>query len=190
MSQKSQRKQFAILAVLLGLLSFSVISQLKKDDIIIPKSSVPDRRSDYAAKATSAERLQVDLLTEEQPEFSGVKRNIFQFGGGGKPELPDNTVIPAAPPQQTVPQPPPLPQVHYLGFYYEKESGLKLAALSNNGRILVGKVGQVLGGTFQVVDIASDHVVLKLTAEGKVLRVPLGKAPPSLIDPEQAEQSE
>src|SRR5687767_6811255 len=144
MSRKSQKKQFAFLAVLVGLLSFSLFSEFSKESTVIPKSNPRDRRSEYAAKATSAERLQVDLLSEEQPEFSGVKRNIFQFGRGGNPELPDDTAIPAAPPEQIVPQPPPLPQVHYLGFYFEKESGLKLAALSSNGRILVGKVGQVV----------------------------------------------
>src|SRR5688572_1764145 len=109
MSRKAQKKQFAILAVLIGLLSFSLFSQLSKESIVIPKSSPRYRRSDYTAKATSAERLQVDLLSEEQPEFSGVKRNIFQFGNSGGSQLPDNGFVPTAPPVQTIPQPPPLP---------------------------------------------------------------------------------
>jgi hypothetical protein len=58
-----------------------------------------------------------------------------------------------------------------------------MAALSNSGRIFVGKVGQVVGGKYEVMEIAQDYVLLKLRLqEGKVIRVPFGKAPASLME--------
>ncbi len=76
-----------------------------------------------------------------------------------------------------------MPKVQYLGFYYEKETGLKMASLSNSGRVYVGRIGQVLGGKYQVQEIASDQVILKLLMEdGKFIRVPLGKTPASYIE--------
>lgn len=183
MNGKSQKKQILILIVLLALLSISLFSQLLRDNGPVVTSVDRNPRSAYAAKASASEKLDVDLLSEEQPKFSGVKRNIFQFGGGSQSDSPQNVAETDPVPLQTVPQPPPLPEVYYLGFYYEKESDLKMAALSNNGRIMVGKVGQVLGGRFEVLEIASDHVVLKLRAEdSKLLRVPLGKAPSTVIE--------
>ena len=190
MSDKSQKKKLTILVILLALLSISMFSQLKQETPPVNVSSAKNARSQFAAKASANETLEVELLTKEHPEFSGVKRNIFQFGQGAEEEPAPNGGNPQVSAQPAVPQPPPLPQVYYLGFYFEKDTGLKMASLSANGRILVGKVGQTLAGRFQVVEIASDYVVLRLPAdEGKVIRVPLGKVPPSIVQQGQ-EQTE
>ncbi|MGH9857427.1 MAG: hypothetical protein ACRD4B_06240 [Acidobacteriota bacterium] len=182
MNSKS-KKELAILTVLLGLLSISVFSQLFKGTDVpvgLRKPSTTNSRN-----AASNEVIAVDLLSNETSEFTSVKRNIFQFGsGGGRPEPSEDTEEFVQPPTPVQPPVPPSPEVHYLGFYYEKESGLKMAALSNSGRIFVGKVGQVVGGKYEVLEIAQDYVLLKLRMQdGKIIRVPFGKAPASFIEP-------
>lgn len=187
MSDKSRKKKLTILIVLLALLSISMFSQLTQERSAVAPAS-KSQRNQYAANAAAGGTLQVDLLSKQHPEFSGVKRNIFQFGRGAGEEPISNGDQPPITPVPAVPQPPPLPQVFYLGFYFEKDTGVKLAALSTNGKILVGKVGQTVAGRFHIVDIAADHVVLTLPAdEGKMLRVPLGKLPPSVIEQEQGQ---
>jgi hypothetical protein len=178
MNQKS-RKELAILAVLLILLSVSVFSQFSSDQ---PSNIVSTKaRTDRRPPVAVSEVLDVNSLSAEVPEFSGVKRNIFQFGAAAAESHTPMIPVPEAEPE--VVQAPTVPQVHYLGFYYEKESGLKMAALSNSGRIYVGKVGQILGGKYEVLEIVDDHVILKvLHEEGKTIRVPLGKAPGSFIE--------
>jgi hypothetical protein len=181
MNSKSKR-DLIILAVLLGLLSISVFSQLFNGNdvpMIARKPNAPNTRN-----VSANEVIAVDLLSNETPEFTSVKRNIFQFGSGGGGQQPsedrEEVFQPTAPVLPVVPAP---PEVHYLGFYYEKESGLKMAALSNSGRIFVGKVGQVIGGKYEVLEIAQDYVLLKLPMQdGKVIRVPFGKAPASFMD--------
>ena len=180
MNYKS-RKELTILIVLLVLLSVSVFSQFSSDQ---PSSIISGKtRSSSRGTVAANEVLDVDSLSNETPQFSGVKRNIFQFGAGaGSAESP-TPMIPIAEAEPEVEQAPSVPEVHYLGFYLEKDSGLKMAALSNSGRIYVGKLGQILGGKYEVLKIADDHVVLKvLYQEGKIIRVPLGKAPGAFID--------
>ncbi|MCI0604129.1 hypothetical protein L0156_14100 [bacterium] len=180
MNSKS-KNELLVLIVLLALLSISVYSQFSSNE----QSNNISSRSKSSSRGTVAvnEVLNVDSLSNEVPQFSGVKRNIFQFGAGaGSAESQTPMIrIPEAEPE--VDERPSVPTVHYLGFYYEKESGLKLAALSNSGRIYVGRVGQILSGKYEVMQIADDHVILKvLNEEAKTIRVPLGKAPASFID--------
>jgi len=120
------------------------------------------------------------LLDHSVPELSGVKRNIFQFEYKAE-------VVEARPPRVQLPppvisQPPALPNVHYLGFYLEKESGVKMASISNSGKIYVGKIGQVLGGKYELLEISPEFIRLRLVQDGKVLRVPLGKGPLNGLD--------
>jgi hypothetical protein len=184
MNRKST-KELAFLIVLLVLLSVSVFSQFSNDrpSSILSSKGTSNTRGPVAAN----EVVDVDSLSGETPEFSGVKRNIFQFGAG--PAEPPAPSIRVPEPEPEVVEAPSVPAVHYLGFYYEKESGLKMAALSNSGRIYVGKVGQILGGKYEVLEIADDHVILKvLYEEGKTIRVPLGKAPGAFIEWKQEEE--
>lgn len=185
MNQKS-RKQLAFLIVLLVLLSVSVFSQFSNDRPASILSS--EARSNSRRSAAMNEVLDVDSLSQEVPAFSGVKRNIFQFGAGTAeshaPVIPVPQVV-----EPKVVEAPSVPEVHYLGFYYEKESGLKMAALSNSGRIYVGKAGQILGGKYEVLEIADDHVILKvLYEEGKIIRVPLGKAPGAFVESKKEQE--
>ena len=179
MNQKS-RKELAFLMVLLVLLSVSVFSQFSNDR---PSSILSSKaRSNPGGTVSVSEVLDVDSLSSEVPEFSGVKRNIFQFGAGVA-EAPPTPMIRVPEAEPEVVEAPSVPEVHYLGFYFEKESGLKMAALSNSGRVYVGKTGQILGGKYEVLEIADDHVILKvLYDEGKIIQVPLGKAPGSFIE--------
>ena len=180
MNQKS-KKELAILIVVLILLVISLYTQF------LPDSPGPVRanpgRQRISTQNVSGEVLAVGLLENEAPEFSDVKRNIFQFGAGSKATRPETSIIPTPPSPPIVAVTQTMPQVRYLGFYYEKESGLKMASLSNSNKIYVGKVGQILGGKYQVLAIAPEHVILRLVQqEGKVLRVPLGKGAPSYLE--------
>lgn len=167
--------------VLLALLSVSVFSQFSNDQPATVLSS--KQRSNTRATVAVHEVLDVDSLSDDVPEFSEVKRNIFQFGTGAGSAESHTPMVPVPVVEPEVAEIPSVPEVHYLGFYYEKESGLKMAALSNSGRIYVGKVGQTLGGKYEVLKIADDHVILKvLYDEGKTIRVPLGKTPGAFID--------
>lgn len=186
MNNKS-RKELILLIVLLGLLSFSVFSQFSGNQPTSTFSSKarPNSRGTVAAN----EVLDVDLLSDEVPQFSGVKRNIFEFGAGAQSAESHTPMIRLPEVEPEVPETPAMPEVHYLGFYYEKDSGLKMAALSNSGRIYVGKVGQILGGKYEVLEIADEHVILKvLYEEGKTMRIPLGKAPGAFIDSKKEQE--
>ena len=190
MNSKSN-KQMAFLVILLGLLSFSIFSQITGGD------HQPSPQDPVAAKpvklqsspgSESTEVLQVHLLETKVPELSGVKRNIFQFEGKDvvSPERPPVLKIPQS--QALIPTPPALPNVHYLGFYFEPDTGLKLASISNSGKVYVGKVGQILGGKYELLEIGDDHIILRLTEDGKVLRVPLGKGAPNVMNSAELEQ--
>jgi len=175
------RTELAVFLVLLVLLSISVFSQFSSDNPAI----VSSRTAKYNPRGTALvnEGLDIHLLSNEVPEFSEVKRNIFQFGAGAGSAEAQPPVIRVPQTQPAVPEIPAVPEVHYLGFYLEKETGLKMASLSNSGRVYVGKVGQVLSGRYQVMEIAPDHVILKLLLqEGKIIRVPLGKSPGIFVE--------
>lgn len=181
MNHKS-KKELAILIGLLILLAISVFSQFSnRSGVSVAQKSA---KSDISREIDSSEVLGVDLLTVQKPEFTTVKRNIFQFRGGAQqPDSPESA-IGVSPPKPVAPLPPAAPEVHYLGFYFEKETGLKMASLSNHGRVYVGKVGQVLGGKYEVLEIAADYVILRLrTQDGKVIRVPLGRTSTISMEP-------
>jgi hypothetical protein len=102
-----------------------------------------------------------------------VQRNVFEFKEDGA------SIAQARKPALEAPETAPArqPQVHYLGYYLEKNTGqLKLAAISNSGRIYVGRVGQILGGKYLVLQIEDEFVILKYLPENKILRLPLGKS--------------
>ncbi len=176
---KKSRKELAILIALLALLAISFYSQRATDQTGEKILATTVKQSADPA-VTAGELLQVRLLDRKVPELSGVKRNIFQFGQG-KPVEEDSGEFDLAP-EPVTPLVPVVPDIRYLGFYSETETGLQLASVSNSGRIYVGKVGQVLGGRYKVLRIAADHVILQLVQEeGKALRVPLGKRPATFI---------
>ena len=187
MSNKT-KKELVILSVILVLLTISLYSQFSRNDAG-PVLSPASRRTIESDQA-SREVLEMEMLTAKSPEFTSVRRNIFQFGSGQN----NNTAAQPVPDpvQETEAVAPPVPQtppVRYLGFYYEKNTGLKMASLSNTGKVYVGKVGEVVGGRYEVVEIASNYVVLRLRMEGnRLIRVPLGRAPSSFMDAVEDQQ--
>jgi hypothetical protein len=182
MNSKS-KKQMVVLIALLGLLSLSIFSQMTIGIRPIATSPGSVAHLQHTAEPSqSNEVVQVHLLETSPQELSRVKRNIFQFESkarGPQVQAPD-LQIPQS--QPLLPQTPLLFDVHYLGFYYEKDTGLKLAAIVNGGKIYVGRVGQTLGGKYELLEIAADYVILRLTVDGKVLRIPLGKGSPNVVN--------
>jgi hypothetical protein len=178
---RKTKKELVILIAILVLFAISLYSQFSKNTNVTFRSS--SGRTVVPADASSGEQLSTELLTSETPEFTGVKRNIFQFGlerGAGPVDEDPATVMAPKPPAPLIPE---TPDVRYLGFYYEKDTGLKMASLSNGGKIYVGRVGQVVGGRYEVVEIASDYVILRLKAQGdKLVRVPFGRAPAIYVE--------
>ena len=187
MNNKTKKEMAALIGVLI-LLALSVFSQLSRQNAA--PVSIGRERTAINRNAGSNEVVAVDLLLNETPEFTSVKRNIFQFGSGDRDRtVPPENDAPSQPPRQILPAASQLPDVHYLGFYYEKDTGLKMASLSNTGRIYVGKVGQVLGGKYEVMEIAQDYVILKLPLEGgKMIRVPFGRGPASTVESNEVQQ--
>jgi len=181
MSSKS-KKELAVLFVLLGLLSISIFSQMAGSVHQDASRGLATRLQSARPATQPNEVVQVQLLERTIPELSGVKRNIFQFGSKAGTSQEHQPVLRIPQSQSLVPQSPALPSVHYLGFYFEKETSLRLASIVNGGRIYVGKVGQTLGGKYELLEIAVDHVILRLTDDGTLLRVPLGKGASSVVN--------
>jgi hypothetical protein len=190
MNSKS-KKQILLLVILLGLLSFSILSQMTGGDRDSSLVQPVDRKSPKSqSSSATTEVLQVHLLEAEVPELSSVKRNIFQFEGQDPASQKKPPVLNLPQTQVLIPTAPALPNVHYLGFYFEPSTGLKLASISNSGKVYVGKVGQILGGKYELLEIAADHIILRLTEDGKVLRVPLGKGPPNVMNSADLDEDE
>jgi hypothetical protein len=179
MSTKS-KKELIVLAVVLLALSVSIYSQMSGSTPPAYNSTVKTERVRQRSAESASEVLKMQALEDTAPNLSGVKRNIFQFGSRPIIESAPKPVLRVpSPPTETAPA---IPDVHYLGFYFEKETGLMLASIVNGGKIYVGKVGQILGGKYEVLEIASDHVMLRLTEDGKVLRVPIGRGPANIVN--------
>jgi type II secretory pathway component PulC len=144
----------------------------------------PDPKPQVHSPAPSGgtEVVQVQLLKHSSPPMPRVKRNIFQFGGKTEPEQLQTPVLRIPQSQPSMASPEELPDVHYLGFYLEKQTGLMLASIVNGGRVYVGKVGQTLGGKYELLEITADHVILRLKGDERVLRVPLGKGPANVVN--------
>ena len=181
MSTKT-KKEIAVLLVLLGLMAISVISQ--RTGGVAPEATRGSLLTRHPNVVTTQpnEVVQLQLLETTISELTGVKRNIFQFGSITGATQDHRLTLPIPQSVPIVQEPSALPDVHYLGFYFEKETGLRLASIANGGRIYVGKVGQTLGGKYELLEIAMDHVVLRLTDDGKLLSVPLGKGTPNVVN--------
>jgi hypothetical protein len=163
-----------LLIVVVLLLSASIFFQFR-DEPAPAKIAVHTRTPSNVNRNT--EVLQTDLLSQEAPRFFNEKRNIFQFRGSGSAATPIDSPVPVAilkvPPK---PEKPAMPDVHYLGFYVEKEKpSVRLAAISNSGNIYVGKVGDVLGGKYRVLQIEKMFLLLSLVNDDRVIRLPLGR---------------
>ena len=170
----SEKKKMHILLGLLALLCLSAFLNFSRTPISghpTPRASVRPR---LVAQEKSEELPAVSMLEKNPRAIDKIKRNIFQFGAEQMEEEQQEPIAQAEQNSQTAP--PALPDVRYLGFYSEKnQSRIRLGAISNGGQIYVGGVGDILASRYQILQLRSDFVVLKLLQENKILQIPLGK---------------
>jgi len=182
--KSSEKGKFQMLIVLIGLLGLSLLWNRRELRQPVPKVSEP--RSNPVASMKTDEVPQLGLLNKAPSDLL-VKRDIFRFRDAPSP-IPDPEALSSfvRKPKTTAPPPSEIPDVRYLGFYQEKTpSRVKLAAISNGGKIYVGGVGDVLADKYEVVRVDDDFVVLKILADNRVLRFTLGNdsGRASVLDP-------
>lgn len=171
--KKSEKGKFQILILLIGLLGLSFLWNGRELRQPVPHVSQP--RSNPVASMKTDEVPQLGLLNTAPSDLQ-VKRDIFRFRDAPTP-MPDPESLSSIvrKPKITAPPSPEIPDVRYLGFYQEKKpSKVKLAAISNGGKIYVGGVGDVLADKYEVVRVDDDFVILKILADNRLLRFPLG----------------
>ena len=101
MNNKSKKEMAALIGLLI-LLSISIFSQLSRQNAA--PVSIGRERTAINRNAGSNEVVAVDLLLNETPEFTSVKRNIFQFGSGDRDRpVPQENDPPFQPPKQILP---------------------------------------------------------------------------------------
>lgn len=121
--------------------------------------------------------LRTDLLAKVRAvEFSGVSRNIFQFGERKRvAPPPDPKAVaqaqqrlealskPAPPPAPAAPQTPKAPpiQFKYYGFANQPDDPIKRAFLLDGEDILIGVEGQVFKNRYKIVRIGVNSIVME-----------------------------
>jgi hypothetical protein len=121
--------------------------------------------------------LRTDLLASVRAvEFSGVSRNIFQFGERKRvAPPPDPKAVaqaqqrlealskPAPPPAPAAPQTPKAPpiQFKYYGFANQPDDPIKRAFLLDGEDILIGVEGQVFKNRYKIVRIGVNSIVME-----------------------------
>jgi hypothetical protein len=121
--------------------------------------------------------LRTDLLASVRAvEFSGVSRNIFQFGERKRvAPPPDPKAVaqaqqrlealskpapPAAPAAPQTPKAPPI-QFKYYGFANQPDDPIKRAFLLDGEDILIGVEGQVFKNRYKIVRIGVNSIVME-----------------------------
>ncbi len=171
--KNSEKGKFQILIVLIGLLGLSFF--WNRPEFHQPVFHASEPRSNPVVSSNTDEVPQLELLNKP-PSGLQVKRDIFRFRDEevASPTTESLSSISLNPKPEASPAPE-IPDVRYLGFYKEKKpSKVKLAAISNGGKIYVGGVGDVLADKYEVVRVDDDFVVLKILADNRVLRFSLG----------------
>jgi hypothetical protein len=177
----SDKRKLPILIVLLALLLLSAFFNFSRSPGPVAPSAYTSIRP--LPKALPPEALpSIETLMRTPNEVAEVQRNLFQFGEEGKVQNDkdaddaDKEADESEATAQSVPAP---PDVRYLGFYQEKgRSNARLGAISNGGKIYVGAVGDVLASQYQVLQIQSSSIVLRLLSDNKIMRFTLGKDTP------------
>jgi hypothetical protein len=170
------------LKLLLGVLVLLVIGSILYSTIFNrPALILPAVRTSLKSTGSSqGDELLLEMLTHKPPLFKGVQRNVFEFGSGSSDEpivaLPGTPGM-AAPPIALSAAAPAGPEVRYLAYYRERESGsARLAAIVNGGQIFVGGVGDVLADRYKILEINEEYLILQLIHEdNRILRLPLGR---------------
>jgi hypothetical protein len=176
MSVTEKRKEQALI-VLLAVFCVSIFANFlpNRQPIIV---YVPDSKVQNDPRLNLKDEIPpVNLLTSKPAAFQAIKRNIFQFEAEPVSPAEDESEMQTDNTEMTsVATQPSVPDVKYLGFYREKSSSSKrLGAISDEGQIYVGGVGDTLNQEYVVLQISKESVVLKALSSGKIFRFPLGK---------------
>src|SRR3990172_11395611 len=165
----SKQTQTIVLVALLALLAVSMTISFSSNRRVRTAAGSPE--NNLARIGDQDEVPKLALLHQTPAEPEEIERNIFEFEQERTPQNPVAVPQTAAPPE--LPQ---FPDVRYLGLYEEKgASKVRLAAVSNGGKIYVGGVGQILGGKYQVVEIDDEFLVLRVLADGRMVQLPLAR---------------
>lgn len=171
----SEKRKWQVFGGLVVLLAISLFGNFySPGQEITPEMNQVQRGQ--GGSFSSEEVVNVHQLNRKMPPVRRIKRNLFEFEGQNTqevPPMPNQTLTVLK--QEQVPMDE-IPSVRYLGMYLEKkEGGLRLAAISNSGRVFVGKVGDVLAGKYRILRIENEYLLLQLTADDRKFRVGLGK---------------
>ena len=169
----SEKSKFQILIALIGLLGLSIFWNRPELHQQVTRAFEP--RLNPVVPSSTDEIPELERLTQA-PSNLQVRRDIFRFRD---PETafatPESLSSLAGKPVSSGSPQPEIPDVRYLGFYQEKKpSKVKLAAISNGGKIYVGGVGDVLADRYEVLRVNDDFVILKILEDNRVLRFSLG----------------
>ena len=113
--------------------------------------------------------IPMELLGVVAAVYDRQGRNLFEYKGPRQPSRPAKTSpptvrvppprpIPPALPPQIVQPTPPRPAVDYIGFFGPK--GDLIAVFTRGAEILVAQVGDVIDGSFELLEFRYNAVVL------------------------------
>src|SRR5262249_12723185 len=162
MSVSEKRKEQALI-VLLAIFCVSIFANFLPNRQPAVSVYVPDSKLQSDPRLNLKDEIPpVNLLSSKPAAFQQIKRNIFQFEAEPAVIAEDLSETQSDNPEvATVATQPAVPNVKYLGFYREKSSSSKrLGAISDEGQIYVGGVGDTLNQEYQVLQISKESVVL------------------------------
>lgn len=165
-----------LLVVLLVLLAVSIFHNVSWRESIPIQSKINIPKSKKAELSSKDEVLETALLSRNIPEFSTIRRNIFEFDAATPPIVSEVQTEPTNENDDEVAEAQKLPDVRYLAFYLEKNSkSTPIGAIINGGRIYVGVEGDTLAGKYKVLHIGDEYIVLRYLPDNRIIRLPMGK---------------
>jgi hypothetical protein len=177
-SDSRKRVVLAVLLLVMGALWLRVWLQTPPGDAL-PATTTAGRSRTIEPSARNT-TIGVDLaaLQRERPAPAGTRRNPFQFGGIGQPEVP--AVFAAAPPSVTTPSAAPAgaaqPTLNLtlIGIVQPVGDAPRVAVLSDERGVYHGTEGTIIEGRYRIVSIDAQSVELS-SLDGRglyVLRLP------------------
>jgi|SRR3990170_3820149 len=168
----SRNTQLSVLLSLVGVLFLSLLLNRKDGDREQTSSAGAEVNTASIAIHQDDQLPAVELLHKQPIALEKLNRNIFEFQEKAVSDENSGKTYQDAP----LLRQPEVPEIHYLGLYEEKgPSSVRLAAVSNGGKIYVGGVGQTLAGKYRVLEIEDEFLVLRILSDNRILRFPLGR---------------
>jgi hypothetical protein len=177
---KSQRRQFAFLALLAGIGLFLLYWNLRSQ----PAAAAPGgAKASEPAALDDVAPIGLDRLAHLGADDNGEADDLGTFGAGERtaavtPALARSTPLPttsepAAPTPPPEPTPPPM-NLRFIGAV-EVRSGVWVASLLTDRKdLLLGKEGEIIGNRYRIVKIGFTSIDLMETTTGQQQRVRLG----------------